>query len=333
MDKDYFNNLITKIKPDLAELSRKQYVNHLVKLFPDINTEVKLKKSLTLKKIEALIEKIEGNDKITDLSRRNTYNPIIVIVKHFFDVDSPQYVKLSNLRDKVNETYKEKSHTDMTEKETDNMVTSDEYEELLSDIEPKIRVILQSNKVSKADINDVIQYYILLIYYFYGYRVDITPMDFHYGPDKPDDTHKNYIWIIPKGNNQQPTVKFVFYQYKTAKTYGENIVAITDKKLARHLFQFYTFMKQVLPDNEIAFLNRRLNAYMSVSELSKTFSAFFKKHLNKNFTITLNRKRIVSESPDVKEYIQAKQKAEKLSRQMGHDLNMQEKVYFKKNVK
>ena len=61
--------------------------------------------------------------------------------------------------------------------------------------------------------------------------------------------------------------------------------------------------------------------------MSSLFSSIFKAKLGKSFNIILNRKRIVSESDHVKEYLKAKEKVEKLAGEMGHSVNVQTAIY------
>lgn len=80
-------------------------------------------------------------------------------------------------------------------------------------------------------------------------------------------------------------------------------------------------------------MNTGFTNAISDSSLSSRFSSIFKNHLNKNFTINLNRKRHISENKDFQEYNHLKQKLEKVAHESGNSLPISSTIYYKQNVK
>lgn len=319
--RNYFNQKIKSIKPNLSLLSHNQYVSVLENLYPNVSNDNQLETELSKDNIHKIVSEIE--EKYTSCSSKGfKYNVIIALVKNMYGTEDSRYTFLSKKRDECNEKYIKKAENGLTEKDKSKMVSHDEYQKMLTEWKDEIIKLMNKEKITRNDFMEIQSYYLCLIYYYYGFRVDITPMDIIFKKKLPD-TNKNFLHVFNK------KYTFVLRQYKTEKSYGEKQIIIEDRDLINELSQYIKFLEKYNDRKEgLRLFSTKSNSdYLSQSALSTLFTLVFKSRLNKPFTFTLNRKRIVSEDPDVQEYTVLKEKVSKLADEMGHSLSMQEEIY------
>ena len=122
----------------------------------------------------------------------------------------------------------------------------------------------------------------------------------------PKDTSKNYV-VVSKSK-----VKFVFNQYKTAKTYGQAVLEVSPQ-LAQQIRDYIKKKdrKTTLFEGEIA----------SANALTKEVLKIFKALTNKNLGISLLRHSYITEFYKKQRSIKEK---EEISKKMLHSYVMQE---------
>ena len=326
MTKQYFTKLIKDIKPNLSLLSILQYTSVLNNLYPDIDNDKSLKDELTMSKVKEMVKHIE--DKYTSASSRGfKYNCIITVVKHFLSVESDEYLFLSQKRDECNSKYLKRAENGLSDKDKLKMVTTDEYKQMLkefkSDIEIKDAKHQEDKKISKNDFMKIQEYYLALIYFYYGFRVDVTPMIIIFKKKVPDSETNNYLQCFNK------KYTFILNAYKTSSSYGQKVIPIDDRDLINGLNDYVAFLKKYNDRSEgLRLFSTKSNSdFIDQPNLSNLYTLIFKTRLNKAFTFTLNRKRIVSSSEDVKDYVEAKKKVDSLASTMMNSVGVQQEIY------
>lgn len=322
MSRTFFNNIIDKIKQNLSINSKVQYTSVYMKLFPNLDqTEDALKNALSKEAIKALITKIE-NEYTSASSRGFRYNALILFVKYYFGENDERYILLSQKRDECNQKYLKKAEQGLSSEAKGNMVTTEEYETMIREWKQHIKALIEKENISKTDFMTIQSYYLSLIYLYIGLRADVSPMLIIYSKIVPND-NMNYLQFFNR------KYSFILNEYKTSKSYGQKIIPVHDKELQTGLNEYVTFLQKYNKRKEglRLFSNKSNSDFLEQSNLSTLYSSIFKSKLGKSFNIILNRKRIVSESDDVKEYLLAKEKVENLASTMGHSVNMQTQIY------
>ena len=120
--------------------------------------------------------------------------------------------------------------------------------------------------------------------------------------------------------------------YKTSKSYGQNIVDVTQKDVSKTLLDYFNFLKKYnnQSTNIRLFSNKQNNDYILPSNMSNMFKDIFKIRLGKNFNITMNRKRFVSTNPILEKYRKIQEEAQDIAKEMGHSIATQQSVYMVK---
>lgn len=321
MNRTFLNNQIDEIKPNLSLNSKVQYTSILMKLLGTIEpNEESLKSGLSKDNIKQLIDDIESN--YTSCSTRGLrYNCLILLVKHYFGELDERYLLLSQKRDQCNEKYIMKAEQGLTDKGKKNYVSTDEYKKMIIEWKPRITSLLKKDSFSKNEFMEIQSYYLSMIYLHIGLRADVSPMKVIYTKSIPDDM--NYLQYYNRRYN------IILNEYKTSTSYGQKILPVKDKDLVQGLTEYVSFLQKYNKRKEglKLFSNKSNSDFLDQSALSTLYTSIFKVKLNRNFNIILNRKRVVSESVDVKEYLKAKEKVDTLANEMGHSLKMQTEIY------
>jgi len=224
------------------------------------------------------IERVE--DAIKDFAlttRRNYLASIIVALK----TDEKKYEKLIQKYSKILDDLS-KEHRDFiltqqkTEKQSKNWLSFNEIKKVRTELNRQINAdgLRKKTTLSKKEMNLLQKHLILSLY------IDIPPIRNDFGDmrvvttkefnKKKESEKKTNNWLIKNGNN----MKFIFYDYKTHKTYGEKTIEIP-KKLKR-------IIKKMLEYNNSGYLlikqnGTPLNSNGITRELNSIFSKYGKK--------------------------------------------------------
>lgn len=319
MSRDLFNQLIRQYRPNLSVSSLVQYTNVLINLFKDIHTKEDLLKAIEKDNLDKILKTI--NDLHTSPSSKCfKYNSLISIFKGLIGEDDERFILVSKLRDECNKKYIDNLSEPVAK---GSIISNEEYKSMLDKWRPEIDTLLQLEKHTKSQFFDIQSYYIALIYFHNAFRSDISPMDVIFTKSLPEDNTKNYIHVFNR------KMSFVMRAYKTASTYGEKIIPITDKDFIKELNSYIAFLVKYngRRNNLRLFSNKSNSSYLDTNNLSTLYSNIFKSRLGKPFSITLNRKRMVSDNVDVAQYVEAKKKVEDLADGMMNSVATQQAVY------
>lgn len=310
---------IKKSRPNVKEITIKQYITHLNKLKKNFDTD----------NWDFLSNPDDIMDNIKDkhfTSKRNSLNAIIVLLmalnnKEQYDELIEKYQKL---RDELNDKYdEEQTSGKISEKQKKNFASMEEIQEMLKTMQKQIKDdgLKKKEQLKIKDKELLMVYTIFSMLVKYPTRNDMAGMRFitktAYN-QLTDEDKKNNNFLV----NQKGKLTFILNQYKTSKKYGEKKIEI-DKDIEKILRMYIRLTNKKYGD--VLFVSSRDNA-LTRNQISQLLLKTSKKYMNKAVSTTLMRKIVVSDKfGDVK-----KEQAE-LADIMGHSVSTQNKVYVKED--
>ena len=313
------SELLSEFRPNLSHNSKRVYVSHISNLLPisSFNSRVEMGQYIR-DNLKELIQKIEESK--SPSTRSFKLNTLIIFTMGLLGEDSDEYKKLSELRDKANHEYVD-SNKKVSKKYELNAITDEQYEKVLNTLQQKAMVLMKNKSTNFKEVDEVQLWFILLVYFKHAFRSDLANMRVFYGKKSPeDDEDTNYLWIkSPK------KLFFIFKEYKTKKSY-ETVIVPVHKNILNGVIKYAKFIKDVRPDNNTLLVNKKGKG-LTPNAIGNKFTNFWQDVYGKNFTITLNRKRVVTNSDAMVQYKDAKKKIEKLASSMMTSKDTLEKVY------
>lgn len=309
--------LLKNYRPKLSENSIRVYLSYLKNLIPvsKINTPEELGKYIVdnLDSLLSTIEQIESPS--TQVGKLNT---LIVFAMGLLGEKSHEYIKLSELRDKANNKYK-KNTEQKSEKYTQNEISEEQYTKLLEKLENKAMVLMKAKTSNWSETQDIQRWVVLLVYQHHAFRSDLSPMGIYHGKTLPTE-ESNFLWV-----KSPRKMCFVMKQFKTKSTY-EMVVIDVHKSIVTRMNKYIKYVETVRPDNLSLLVNKN-NSPLSSASLGILFSSVFKQEYGKMFTITLNRKRVVSNDPAVQKLMENQKQVDKQAKEMMTSSQMLMQVY------
>lgn len=200
----------------IAESTAIQYLQTLYKL----NGNKGFNNMAFTKKTEDVQNIIDTYAVSTQQSQYGTLSSVLSLF-----ADKPTYKKTYTYwRERLTAARKENEPTgEKTEKQEENWLTWDEVEKKKSGLNEEVSQLVSIKKLSPAQFDKVMSYVVLSLYTDVAPRRNQDYLDMYVvkklGKEYPKD--KNYYDMATK--------RFVFNKYKTAKTYGEQIVDVPDE--------------------------------------------------------------------------------------------------------
>ena len=302
--------IIKKERPNLKDISIKQYIkslNKLKDLFESDNYEF-------LKEPNEVMEKL-SNLHFTTI--RNTLNAVIVYLMAV-DGDKDIIKTYTEKRDELNKQYVEEQEKGIiSDKQSKNFATKEELNKMIEEMETQLKPIRKKEELSKKEKALLQVYTIFNIYMKMPFRNDVSNMDaIKQGAfnklSKEERESKNYLVI----NKNQ--LYFVLNNYKTKSKYEELKLDIEDKELKKILFYY---LKR---NGEGRLFKSQAGTPLTSNALSQLLLKTSNKYIGKSISTTLLRKLYLSKYSDVKEEMK------KDAKMMGHSVATQQKVYVKK---
>jgi hypothetical protein len=328
--KQFFNAEFRLAKPNVSSTSLNAYVSIASLLFPGVTNIKELQERLEKEALTRTISRIEETYK-SPSTRMLRYNTIIILLKHLFSTGDTRYINLSLLRDKCGEKYTDSaSKPDLNSQDKKNMVSTKEYDEMMELWQPRILMLMKKDSVNPTQLTEIMMYHALLIYLEIAIRNDLADTDIVFNT-VPTSKEKNYL--VVSTDLKRKWVKLVLNNFKTDKSHGQIVIDDWDEDTVTSLTHYAFFLKKHFTDKgvkQIPFLFNRKGDYLTANQFSNMFSSVFADKLNKRFNITLNRKRMISESPETHAFLEAKEKLSDLTDKMGTSNAMAVGVYNKK---
>ena len=315
--------LIMSERPNLKESSVKQYISHLnklTKLFdsPD-NYEF-------LKDPDSVMDKIKDTHYT---SQRNTLNAAIVLLMALNsekEYDS-LLVTYGKKRDGFNLTYeKEQESGKISDKQKDNFVELAEIDKMLLDMEFEIKTEkLKKKEFLTGKEKELLMVYTLFSFFeTYSYTKRMAGQKYiRYSAYRrlTEEDKKNNNYLVKKKEGMFG----VYNEYKTASKYGEKIIDIP-KDLERILNMYIKKTGKVYED--FLFVNS-VGTPLNRNQISQLLLKTSQKYLGKNISTTMMRKIVASHHYNNKKFLEMKEEQKVLAHNMGHSVDVQDKVYIK----
>lgn len=304
IDKDKMDNVRKVIKenrPKIADSSLKTYTSFVVNLYKKVAKDDKLEKALDFFTKNAK----EVMDFLKDVppSRRRNIMSSLVVFTEKNERAADQYRK--QLMDDKKDYENDQKDQKMSETQKENWVSQDEVKKLYDQMDKENRPLLTRESLKEREFQQLQNFVILALYHLQPPRrlKDYTEMKLREVDEKTD----NFI----KANN------LVFNVYKTAKTHGQEKVALNPK------LKFILNQWKRLNPNEYLLVAKN-GKKLSSSQLQQRLNAI----LGKKASVNILRHSFLSEKykdlPAVREL-------EERAAEMGHTVE-QALLYVKRDV-
>lgn len=292
---DSIKERILENKPNLSKQSISTYTSILKSLHNKVykNEEVKLEDFNNVKKILEFLEELEPNKRKTVLSA------LVVLT------NKKEY-REQMLKD-INQ-YNEDQHSQvMNEKQSESWVETDDVKRLAKILEKEVKLIYKKENKNIHDLQTIQNYIIICL--LGGLYI-------------PPRRSKDYVEfkinnINKEKDNYMTKNTFVFNNYKTAKTYGQQIVEVPT--------QLLNIIKKWLKINPTDYL-------LFDSNKKQLTNVKMTQRLNKLFDkkVSVNQLRHTYLSDKYQGTIDVNRELAKTMKDMGSSI-IQEKVYIKKH--
>ena len=306
------------IKEELKSKTIKNYISDLNTVLDIFEYNIKF-----LKKPEETIKILKENyPNVKTLATK--INIIIMLLKLNYKDDeelqkcNKEYVIFRNqLKNENEEYYKQKI---ANPKQIEQAITQTEIEKIKNILLSRIK---HSTK-NRINIINIRNYLFFTFITFLNCRTDFITSKLVLSKAKNEyDKYTNYI-IINKGSN---TIQYRQSSYKTQSTYGTQIHDI-DNDTYKYFIKLYNAYKKLGILGGYAFYQSDLSEPMNENNASKLFHQLGMEILEKPISIQSLRISYASAPED----IEAIERIEKKSKQMGHSSQTHKEVYMKTNM-
>jgi hypothetical protein len=304
MNTQTITNLILSQKPNLKQSSVDTYLYNLKQIKDDVGGDDDYK---FLTDADTVLDKIKHRP-ISWQGTRLVSVITLLKAQGYTDDNCDALLKYVDVIKKGIKTYKDVAYTGIkNEKEQKNMITIDEYNDLIKKTEPK---------GAPNGLNEYYAYmfnFLLHIYKFCPSRADFSNMVIVSNVKDAKEVKNNVLlW------NAKP--KFIFKEYKTSKIYGDREVPITDPHVIKKIKWWLHFNK-----SDKWFLSSfKDGAQINQNSLTKILTRHFKKWVGKQISINTVRKIIASQHYDSHKILKD------LAYKNGHSMSTQV-IYVKNN--
>jgi hypothetical protein len=279
---------IQEMRPNLSPNSIKTYYFILNSLYKNNNRTVKKINLLWFNNQNKIIEILKDEQ---PKKRKTILSALIVITD-----------------DKYNSLYKQKMKDDIEiynkdidknlkdDKQNDNWITQEQIKTTYNELYKQVEPLFKKDNKTMEDMQNIQLIIILGLYYFIPPRrlMDYTELKLK-NYDKEADNYKKYSSIY-------------LNQYKTAKTYGEQIIKLPPE-LNKLINMYIKFI-----DNDYLLFDKHNNKLTSIT-LNQRLNKIFD---NKNISVNNLRHSFITEKYDA---LPSLETIKENSYKMGHDMN------------
>lgn len=313
-------------RPELSEKSVNQYTSNVNSTLKSMQLEFSLED--ILKKHEEIYDFLKN--KYSDITFRNKLNSFFILfgtedrLKH-----KDVFDRWTNERNKITQNYMD-SHKDKerNDSELESWITKDEYKKVLDNEGKIINKIYKTNDFSQININKISNYMIACFFEELNIRADLENVIFVENSNEMKDKKKNYFLI----KKTKPKYTLILNEYKTSKTNGPLSIDVNTKRLNKEIPRYIKMLNNhVIQKDGLKYLfwNVGLTDTIRQSQISTQFKNFFLERTKKNFTIQLNRKRLISEDERYIKLNELKEELQNVAKESGHSVNVATSLYFK----
>jgi hypothetical protein len=313
-----FSEKIKAYKPDVKPITILRYSTNINKYIRDMSLP---------STVESLLDKdkvFEYVKNMSDGTRKSYLNSIIVAVKAIAGEDQPVLLEYQKMRDDLNASYfKQRRTGQKSQKEQDNMLTMEELDMVIDELENRIKglKIHKKTKPSDNDFEQMLQHLILVLYRNYPLRGDYAEMKVTTHQAHKKDNSKDFNYYI---SNSKPP-KFILNSYKTNKTYGSKDIPIDKIDVVKVIRRWLRFL--ALQDFKTDYLIVDKNGEpFNRNRLAKFVMQSLLKYTGKRTGINMLRKSYLTDK-----YSGVKDEMEKDADVMGHSVSTQQEIYTRNN--
>ena len=253
---------IKEKRPNISKSSLKTYESILRNLYEKVFGDDN-EKSYHLKKFDTNSDKVINHLKNLEPNKRKTILSALVVI-----TDNKDYREL--MLDDIKEYNKQEAKQTKTDTQKENWINKDDLDKLYNVLRHNAKLLYQKENKSASDFQQI-QDYIIISLYGGEYIPPRRSKDYVNLKIKNIDHNENYI----------EKNEFVFNDYKTAKTYGEQRVKIPtelkrilNKWIKINPTDYLLFDISYKPLSNVK-LNQRLNKLfgkkVGVNQMRKTF--------------------------------------------------------------
>ena len=311
---DEITQILRDNNPNLKASSLTQYVCNVKKTLEMIEGGMDDPMNTLMNKSDEIIEAIEP---LNENTQRNKLNAIIKVVGKEGEV-AKNYI---DRRDLLQSRYNDQRESGQkTPKEEARMITTEQYNDVLTDLHEKIKGLSKDDlPLKKTQWRYWIAYMLLSLYKEIPLRNDLAGMKVI-----TNDTWRNHRYSLDNDKNYMVVgarvLNIVLNQYKTNKTYGRKIIK-TSPELAKIIRRYLTLK----PKNNNYLVVNHSGDVMSDTTLSRFISNIFLEFLDTQTGITALRKSYLTNK-----YGDIKQEMAEDAHKMGHSVQTQQKIYVRK---
>ncbi len=282
-----------------------------------------------LKKLKSLFESPDSFDflnqpqdvfdKIKHLNYQTQKNYINAIIVYLQAINGDQQIieTYSKKRDIYGNKYNKAQESGViSDSQKDNFVTSEEVAKMISLMKKDIDSLSKESSEMSADANELEQAYMMVnLYHRFPIRNDVAGMKSIRASDykKITDNSINYLVI---GRSK---MEIVLNDYKTNKTYGQNVIEVEDLQLKKLL------RKYVKEKGYGIMFKGRDGKPWTRNRISQILIKYSQKYLNKNVGSILLAKAYLSSKYDSNNY----KDMVKDAKVRGHSVGVQQTIYNK----
>ena len=316
------DKLLKKVKPSASETTIRSYSSNIRILFRLINSNEKQIKDLKFLENPNQILSLLSNK--VNSTIKNYLNSIVVLLKS----DEIKYKKLiekygeeiKKIQNKMEEFYDQNIKS---EKQSKNWVEYNEIVDLYNKYKKEYNSLIKKNnvedikksKIKKELVKDTLLLALYSGVYFPPVRNDFNEMEI-INQGESMDKKKNYLVLMD--NN---TIKFVFNEFKTAKSKGSQEILIKNQTLIDLLLKHIE-----IHDKDYLLINSQ-NKPLTANGLTKNLNNIFKREFNKNISSSLIRNIYISHMYNNKNLSNGEKKD--LAEKMLHTKGIAENTYLK----
>lgn len=313
-----FVDKIKEYKKDVKPITILRYTTNINKYFRDMSLPATAESLLDKDKVFEYVKNM------SDGTRKSYLNSIIVGVKAVVGDDEPVLKEYQKMRDDLNASYfKQRRTGEKSQKEQDNMLTMEELDMVIEELENRIKglKIHQKAKPSANDFDQMLQHLILVLYRNYPLRGDYAEMLVKTHQEHRKDGSTDFNYLI---TNSKP-MKMILNSYKTNKTYGSKSIPIDKPDVVKVIRRWLRFLS--LQDFKTDYLIVDKNAEpFNRNRLAKFIMQSLMQYTGKRTGINMLRKSYLTDK-----YSGVKDEMEKDAKVMGHSVSTQQEIYTRNN--
>jgi len=261
-------------KKEISPNSLNLYTKNLIRL----NDGKEIKNLKFLKNIENILDKIKDYKANT---RRTYIISIVSLLKQ-----EPKLKKLYDQYYKILLEYNTtlKNNNDKSEKQNDNWISQEEVLDKQKELENILPIIINKKSINQEQYEKLLNLLILSLYTLNPPRRNLDYLKMNVVSKYISDIANNILPDIKNDNNYLDLLNknFIFKNYKTKKTYNEQVVPINNKlmDIIKVYLKFHPLKKEIKKKINVPLLvDFEGNEYKNSNDITRSLNKIFGKKI------------------------------------------------------